>query len=72
MLLANQSHQLRGPGIQFSLLEISRLNKMKLFAVAFFFISFTCLLNDAAATSELPYGGGFLTPCGKYIPGKLG
>lgn len=45
-----------------------RSNKMKIFAVTFFFIYFAVLINS---TSDLPYGGGMLTSCGKYIPGII-
>lgn len=43
---------------------------MKITALTFYFIYFTVSAH-APAASELPNGGGFLSPCGKYIPGKF-
>lgn len=44
---------------------------MKIFAYAFILFGFSAVVIDAAGESEFFNGGSFLTPCGKYIPGKL-
>lgn len=44
---------------------------MKIFAVAFFLFGFATAVINAAGENKLFNGGSFLTPCGKYMPGKL-
>lgn len=42
---------------------------MRIFAAFLLLVSFA-VISDAAA-NELQNGGSILTPCGKYIPGKI-
>lgn len=42
---------------------------MRIFAAFLLLVSFA-VMSDAAA-NELRNGGSILTPCGKYIPGKI-